>query len=275
MPSISFSLRSVMMNTHITAATNTIAMEPKTTSFPSVTSPVPTNAIVAPTARELNRLLPNRLPRTSSLSPWRAAAPAVTSSGREVPIATSVKPTKPPESPSRSASSTAPHTRNHAPPTMTTRPTTVRISSRLARTSPPISSPTSSGIRSSRAPLMMIPSETTSATARIAPSTLVRSPWTRIANSTIAPSESGASRRTDARVAGIVAMIAATPSTSVRLARLEPMMLPTPRSMLPRAAATPDTSSSGALVPNPTSTAPTTTGETRNTDATRAAPMTN
>ena len=73
----------------------------------------------------------------------------------------------------------------------------------------------------------------------------------------------------------MVAMMAATPSTSVRLARLDPMMLPTPRSMLPRAAATPDTSSSGALVPNPTSTAPTTTGETRKSDATRAAPMTN
>ena len=52
-------------------------------------------------------------------------------------------------------------------------------------------------------------------------------------------------------------------------------MLPTPMSRRPLAAATPDTSISGALVPKPTTMAPTTMGAIRSTTASRAAPRTN
>ena len=48
-----------------------------------------------PTARLLKMLLPKMLPIISSFMRRRLAAAAVTSSGRDVPAATSVRPTKP------------------------------------------------------------------------------------------------------------------------------------------------------------------------------------
>ena len=74
---------------------------------------------------------------------------------------------------------------------------------------------------------------------------------------------------------GTAATNDAAASTSEMLATLEPMMLPTPMSRRPSAAATPDTSISGALVPKPTTIAPTTIGAMRSTTARRAAPRTN
>ena len=65
------------------------------------------------------------------------------------------------------------------------------------------------------------------------------------------------------------------PSTSVRLATFEPMMLPTAMSSLPCVEAMPDTTISGALVPKPTTTAPMITGGTFSAADRRAAPATN
>ena len=73
--------------------------------------------------------------------------------------------------------------------------------------------------------------------------------------------EIGTSRRNVDELTGITLTAAAAASTSEMLATLEPMMLPTPMSRSPWAAAMPDTTISGAEVPNPISTAPITTGE--------------
>jgi hypothetical protein len=58
------------------------------------------------------------------------------------------------------------------------------------------------------------------------------------------------------------------------LATLEPTTLPMANSVLPCPAARPETSSSGALVPNPMTATPMKTGETRSLVASRAEPTT-
>jgi hypothetical protein len=102
-----------------------------------------------------------------------------------------------------------------------------------------------------------------------------RPPWTTTANTSVAPSAIGASRFSTVDRTTIGVTSAAIPSTSVRLATLEPMMLPTPMSNEPWAPASPDTSISGADVPNPMTTAPMRIGDRRSAFATRAAPTTN
>ncbi len=94
------------------------------------------------------------------------------------------------------------------------------------------------------------------------PSKRVISPWTSRANTITDATEIGTSRRSVAESTGIVRTTAAAASTSEILATFEPMMLPTPMSRSPWPAAIPDTTISGADVPNPMSTAPMTTGET-------------
>ena len=64
---------------------------------------------------------------------------------------------------------------------------------------------------------------------------------------------------------------APTPSTSERLAALDPMTFPTAEANSPLAAAKPLTTNSGADVPNPMTNAPTRTGETPQMRARRAA----
>ncbi len=96
-----------------------------------------------------------------------------------------------------------------------------------------------------------------------------------MAKRTIDPTAMGASRQTvdDSMNNGVRA--AATPNRTVRLARFDPTMFPIATSMFPCHAARPDTSISGALVPKPMITTPTTIGDTFDSTATRAAPMTN
>ena len=56
------------------------------------------------------------------------------------------------------------------------------------------------------------------------------------------------------------AISAATPRISVRFKMLDPTMFPIAMPVSPLAAATPETRNSGALVPSPMTTTPTTTG---------------
>ena len=78
------------MATQLTTQITTIITEPSVWSVRSPTGPGPTRPMTPPTANELNTLLPRRLPTRSSVSRWRAAATAVTSSGADVPTATIV-----------------------------------------------------------------------------------------------------------------------------------------------------------------------------------------
>jgi hypothetical protein len=121
----------------------------------------------------------------------------------------------------------------------------------------------------------MISRDTTSSTARIAPSTTLTPFWTRIANAITDSSDSGASRLSTVEWTMIGVARAAMPSTSVRFATFEPTMLPMAMSSEPCEAARAETSSSGALVPKPITTAPITTVDSRRTVARRAAPTTN
>ncbi len=85
---------------------------------------------------------------------------------------------------------------------------------------------------------------------------------------------SGISRRTVVRLMVMRVTNAAVPNTSVRLATLEPTMLPTPRSRSPPPAAMALTNISGAEVPKPITTAPMTTGDMSSRVARRAEPST-
>ena len=70
----------------------TVAAPARVASWRSVAPMTPTSP---PTARLLKMLLPKMLPIISSFMRRRLAAAAVTNSGRDVPAATSVRPTKP------------------------------------------------------------------------------------------------------------------------------------------------------------------------------------
>ena len=99
-------------------------------------------------------------------------------------------------------------------------------------------------------------------------------PVTTRAKATAAITESRASRRKTDGAMGILVRSAATAATKLRLATLEPTTLPTPRARFPRLAAMADTSISGAGGPNPSTTAPITTGDIDSARANRAEPST-
>ncbi len=107
------------------------------------------------------------------------------------------------------------------------------------------------------------------------PSTRVNPSWTVTANRTVAAITIGASRRTTFDCTTIGHSREPIPRIRVRLARFEPTTLPTATSGSSPMAASTETSISGALVPKPTTTTPTTNGATFRINATRAAPMTN
>ena len=111
--------------------------------------------------------------------------------------------------------------------------------------------------------------------SRTAPSHRSSPSCTSTAKSTTAPVDSGASRRRIDESTVMTHSSAEIPRTRVRFATFEPMMLPTAMSSFPCVEAIPDTTISGALVPNPTTTAPMMTGGTLSAADRRAAPVTN
>ena len=121
----------------------------------------------------------------------------------------------------------------------------------------------------------MNPNAPISRNSRTRPSNRVKSPWINPANTMTDATDIGTSRRNIAGFTGTAANSVAQPSTNEMLATLEPITLPTPMSRFPSAAAIPDTTISGALVPKPTITDPTITGAIRITTAKRTAPFTN
>lgn len=100
-------------------------------------------------------------------------------------------------------------------------------------------------------------------------------PWTMTPKRMTAATASGASRLTvrEETASGMIA--APIPSISDKLATFEPMTLPIATSGSPSTAASTETRISGALVPNPTITTPTTIEGTLRITATLAAPRTN
>ena len=113
-------------NTSKVTVIRSIKKTPLPVRFGSLIFPGPTTPIRPPTKRELKIFEPNRLPIIKSVSPRRAHEAVVTSSGKEVPIAISKKPTKPPVIPQDSAKPSAPRTVKNAPSTVPPRPPITR-----------------------------------------------------------------------------------------------------------------------------------------------------
>ena len=114
-------------------------MEPAATlvRLGSSRNPGASTAVTPPTARLLNTLLPSTLPTRRAVSSRRADWMAVTSSGSDVPTATRVRPTNPPDSPRSAATPVAPRTRSWAPTTVAANTTKVRTRSRRTPARPP------------------------------------------------------------------------------------------------------------------------------------------
>ena len=112
------------------------------------------------------------------------------------------------------------------------------------------------------------------ATAKIAAVHTERPTQVAIAKTTTDATESRTSRRMTVDVTPTEATRAATPRMSVTFKMFEPTILPTAIPISPRAAAKPDTRNSGALVPRPITTTPTTTGAIRSRPAIRDDPST-
>ncbi len=88
------------------------------------------NNIAPPTPRLLNRLEPKRLPIINPHSPLRAPTREVTSSGKEVPIATKENPMKPPSQPNSFPIETAELTIQRGDRTVSARPIVITMISR-------------------------------------------------------------------------------------------------------------------------------------------------
>ena len=92
----------------------------------SLICPGPAIPMRPPTRRQLKIFDPNKFPMIKSVSPRLAHEIVVTSSGKDVPIAISKKPTNPPVIPHDSASPAAPRTVKNAPITVPASPLTTR-----------------------------------------------------------------------------------------------------------------------------------------------------
>ena len=100
-----------------------------------------------------------------------------------------------------------------------------------------------------------------SSALKMTPSVRVNCPSiTNNANTATEAIDSGAWRRMTEGGSFTVVIRAAQPKIRLKLATLEPTMFPTPRAGFPLNAAIVDTTSSGAEVPKPKTTAPTTIG---------------
>ena len=244
-------------------------------------APGPITPAAPITSKELNRLEPSRFPSTSALARRRAAAKVVANSGRLVPRAKMVAPTNPPVKPRACAVRSPPSTSSQEPATIPPSDQIARNNSppsrRSASSSPrPSAADGVSPARKSRpdhknSKIMAaaIPASNSHPSVRPKKSSHTAQVKTAIANSVANPS-----RRISRAWLATGASTALIPSTSDRLAALEPTTFPTDSANSPRKAATALTVNSGAEVPKPTTSAPISTGEARQMRARRVAATT-
>ena len=237
----------------------------------SLSVPGPAKNNPAPTARLLNKFEPNKLPKIKPVSLRRAAAPTVTNSGKEVPKATIENPTNPPERLSVSIRSVEAPTTTWAAAIVPNKPAPARNQGLMERV---LSEIAGGGVSSAVCKRTINTMKITNTANNTKPCPRVISLCTKAAKMSTPPNDKNPRDNVPAGTV-IGRMNAATPKTKVKLATLEPTMLPKPRLDSPCKAAQVDTTNSGALVPKPRINAPITTVGTFIWCAKRDAPNTN
>ena len=218
------------------------------------------------TSSRLEMLEPTTLPTAMSELPRKAATTLVTSSGRQVPSATTVMPMMRSEMPRALAISTELSTTKSAPNLSIAMPSTTMIALRKARGSATGSASASSASASfspapsARPTTAVRTTKAANATSKMMPSTSVTCPpvLAKRASRAVAATLTGISKRCVLRESLTGAITAERPRMSSRLARQLPTTLPKAMSAWPPAAEVMLTTSSGREVPMATMVRPAT-----------------